>query len=278
MIPPVASNFVAGESASEALAHVERLNGKGVAGICNLLGEHYDDPAEATGDTAEYLELIEYINERDLEACVSVKPSQIGLDVGDEVFEKNLEQIAQKGADSNVFVWVDMEDYTTTDVTLDAFESLVRAHDGGMGLCLQVNLNRTREDLERLADAPGKIRLVKGAYNEPKDVSIRDKARIDERYRELLEYMFEHFEDGIAVGSHDPAMIGHARRLHEEYGTPYEVQMLMGVRDERQYELAAEGVTVYQYIPYGNKWLSYFYRRLRERKGNVLFALRAVLS
>lgn len=278
MIPPVASNFVAGESATEALAHVERLNGKGVAGICNLLGEHYDDPAEAAADTAEYLELIERIDDRTLDACVSVKPSQIGLDVGDDVFAKNLEKIAQKGADNDVFVWVDMEDYTTTDVTLDAFESLVRSLEGGMGLCLQVNLNRTREDLERLADAPGKIRLVKGAYNEPKDVSIRDKARIDERYRELLEYMFEHFDDGIAVGSHDPAMIGHARRLHEEYGTPYEVQMLMGVRDERQYELAAEGVTVYQYIPYGNKWLSYFYRRLRERKGNILFALRAIFS
>ncbi len=278
MIPPLASNFVAGESATEVLEHVDRLNTKGVAGICNLLGEHYDDPARATADTNAYLDLIEQIDHTDLDACVSVKPSQIGLDVDESVFTDNLTAIASKGAAHGVFVWVDMEDYTTTDATLDVFESLVRSHGGGMGLCLQVNLNRTREDLERLADAPGKIRLVKGAYNEPRDVSIRDKERIDERYRELLEYMFEHFDGGIGVGSHDPAMIDHARRLHEEYGTPYEVQMLTGVREKRQYELAAAGVTVYQYIPYGTKWLSYFYRRLRERKGNLLFALRAIFS
>jgi len=278
MIPPVARKFVAGETAPEALEHVEALNAKGVAGICNLLGEHYDDPADAAQDTAAYCELIELIDDAGLEACVSVKPSQIGLDVADSMFADNLEQIAAQGAAHGVFVWVDMEDYTTTDATLEAYESLVREHDGGMGVCLQVNLNRTREDLERLADAPGKIRLVKGAYNEPKDISIREKERIDDRYRRLLEYMFEAYDDGIAVGSHDPAMISHARQLHEEYGTPYEVQMLTGVREERQYELAAAGVPVYQYIPYGTKWLSYFYRRLRERKGNLVFAARALVS
>ncbi|EMA40032.1 proline dehydrogenase family protein [Halobiforma nitratireducens] len=278
MIPPIASKFVAGESPAEALEHVRTLNDRGVAGILNLLGEHYDDPANATADTDAYLQLIDDIAESEIDACISVKPSQIGLDIGAETFEDNLTEIANRGAKRDVFVWVDMEDYTTTDNTLDAYEDLVRRHEGGMGLCLQANLKRTRDDLERLADVPGKVRIVKGAYDEPSEVAYTDKDRVDREYRKLIEYMFESFDDGVAIGSHDPEFVSVARDLHREHGTPYEIQMLMGVRTDAQYELAAEGVDVYQYIPYGNKWFSYFYRRVRERKENALFALRAIVN
>jgi proline dehydrogenase len=278
MIPPVASKFVASETPGGALDHVAVLNRRNVSGILNLLGEHYHDPASAISDTNAYLELIDEIAATDVDACVSVKPSQIGLDIGDAEFEANLTKIADRGAEHGIFVWVDMEDHATTDVTLDVFESLARHHDGGMGLCVQANLKRTREDLERLADVPGKVRLVKGAYDEPAEIAYKRKERVNEVYREHLEYMFEQFEDGIAIGSHDPAMIAHVRDLHRTYGTPYEVQMLMGVRTDAQYELASDDVTVYQYIPYGNRWMSYFYRRLRERRENALFALRAIVS
>ncbi|SFB75867.1 L-proline dehydrogenase [Halobiforma haloterrestris] len=278
MIPPIASKFVAGETSAEAIEHVRALNERDVAGILNLLGEHYDDPANAAADKRSYLELIDDIGRSDVDACVSVKPSQIGLDVGADTFAENLTEIADRGAERDVFVWVDMEDHTTTDATLDAYEELVHEHGGGMGLCLQANLERTREDLERLADAPGKVRIVKGAYDEPASVAYTDKDRVDENYRDLIEYMFEAFDDGVAVGSHDPEFVSLARELHREHGTPYEIQMLMSVRTDAQYELAADGVDVYQYIPYGNKWFSYFYRRVRERKENLLFALRAILS
>ncbi|MFU8869470.1 proline dehydrogenase family protein [Natronococcus sp.] len=278
MIPPIASKFVAGETPSDALEHVRTLNERDVAGILNLLGEHYDDPSDAAADVNAYVELIDDIVASDLDACISVKPSQIGLGVDEETFERNLIEIVDYGANRDVFVWVDMEDHTTTDATLDAYEALVRRHGGGAGLCLQANLERTREDLERLADAPGKIRLVKGAYDEPAEIAYTDKDRVDEVYGELLEYMFESFDDGIAIGSHDPAVVARARELHRTHGTPYEVQMLMGVRTDAQYELAAQGVDVYQYVPYGSRWLSYFYRRVRERKENLAFALRAILG
>ncbi|WP_293028938.1 proline dehydrogenase family protein [Natronococcus sp.] len=278
MIPPIASKFVAGETPAEVLEHVRTLNEREVAGILNLLGEHYDDPSDAAADTNVYLELIDDIADTGLDACISVKPSQIGLGVDEETFERNLIEIGDYGANRDVFVWVDMEDHTTTDATLDAYEALVRRHGGGVGLCLQANLERTREDLERLADAPGKIRLVKGSYDEPEAIAYTDKDRVDDVYRDLLEYMFESFDDGIAIGSHDPNVIAHARELHRAHGTPYEIQMLMGVRTDAQYELAARGVDVYQYIPYGSKWFSYFYRRVRERKENLVFALRAILN
>ncbi|GAA0555576.1 proline dehydrogenase family protein [Halorubrum ejinorense] len=287
MIPPIASNFVAGETPEAALAHVETLNDRGVAGILNLLGEHYEERPPADADADAYVDLVEQIAERDVDACVSVKSSQIGLDIGDAVFEENLARIVAaangtaEGApdDADTFVWIDMEDHETTDVTLDAFERHTVETDGNVGVCVQANLKRTRDDLERLAELPGKVRLVKGAYDEPAELSYKEKARVDESYRDCLAYMFEAFDGGIGVGSHDPAMIDYAAELHAEHGTPYEVQMLTGVRESAQFDLAAEDdVEVYQYIPYGSKWFSYFYRRIRERKSNALFALRAIIG
>ncbi|RQG93623.1 proline dehydrogenase family protein [Natrarchaeobius chitinivorans] len=278
MIPPIANKFVAGETPQEAIDHVQTLNDRDVNGILNLLGEHYEeaDPANADADT--YLELIDDIEQAGVDSCISVKPSQIGLGVGRDLFERNLSRIAERGDEANVFVWVDMEDHTTTDATLDAYESLVRDYGGNMGICLQANLRRTREDLERLSNAPGKVRIVKGAYSEPDDIAYTKKDRVDAVYRDLIEYMFSEFEDGVAIGSHDPAVIAHAKQLHREHETPYEVQMLMGVRTDAQRDLAADGVEVYQYVPYGSKWFSYFYRRIRERKENLAFALRAIVS
>ncbi|RLM59255.1 proline dehydrogenase [Halobellus sp. Atlit-31R] len=274
MIPPIASNFVAGETPDEAIAHVETLNQRDIEGILNLLGEHYEERADADADATAYVDLVTELAETDAEACVSVKPSQIGLEIGEAAFEENLARIVDA---ADCLVWIDMEDHEATDVTLDAFERHARETDGNVGVCVQANLKRTREDLERLAELPGKVRLVKGAYDEPSDVAYRQKARVDQAYRDDLRFMFETFDDGIAVGSHDPAMIEFATELHAEYGTPFEIQMLTGVREDAQSDLAGE-YEVYQYIPYGRKWFSYFYRRVRERKENALFAVRAILG
>jgi proline dehydrogenase len=276
MIPPIASRFVAGESVAAALDHTRQLNERDVNAILNLLGEHYDERGPADEDADTYCQLIDELAGTDLAACVSIKPSQLGLDVGEAVFRENLARVVSRAADHDRFVWIDMEDHPTVDATLDAYEHHAR-DTGNVGLCVQANLRRTREDLERLAALPGKIRLVKGAYDPPSDIAYTEKARVNEEYRDLLEYMFEAFDDGVAVGSHDPEMIDHAKRLHDEYGTEFEVQMLMGVREDAQTDLATE-YEVWQYAPYGNKWLSYFYRRLLERKENALFALRAIVS
>jgi proline dehydrogenase len=277
MIPPIASNFVAGEGPTEALDHVRDLNDDDVKGILNLLGEHYRERPPADADADAYVDLVTDIDESGVDACVSVKPSQIGLDVGDHVFEENLARIVDHAAERGVFVWIDMEDHTTTDVTLDAYERLARETDGMVGVCVQANLKRTGDDLDRLAPLPGKVRLVKGAYDEPKEIAYKQKSEVDRAYEEYLERMFRDFEGGVAVGSHDPTMIDHAEALYEEYGTDFEIQMLMGVRERAQFDLAEE-YAVWQYIPYGSKWFSYFYRRVRERKENALFALRAVVG
>jgi proline dehydrogenase len=201
----------------------------------------------------------------------------LGLFVSESVFRENLARVVSAGAAHDVFVWIDMEAHTTTDETLDAFEAHAREQDGGVGVCVQANLRRTPDDLERLADCPGKVRLVKGAYDPPADIAYREKSRVNEAYRDCLAQMFETFTDGIAVGSHDPEMLTLAADLHAKHGTPYEVQMLMGVREDAQRDLAG-ACEVWQYAPYGSSWPSYFWRRVRERKENALFAIRAITS
>ncbi|MEF8786206.1 MAG: proline dehydrogenase family protein [Haloarculaceae archaeon] len=275
MLPPLARRFVAGESAATALEHARQLDEDDVGAILNLLGEHYHERAPADADTETYCRLIDDIATTDLRVCLSVKPSQLGLFVGADLFRENLARIVERAAGRDVIVWLDMEDHTTTDATLDAFEHHASEH--AVGVCVQANLKRTGDDLERLADLPGKVRLVKGAYDPPADIAHQSTARVDEAYEAHLKYMFEQFDDGIAVGSHDPAMLARAATLHDEYGTPYEIQMLMGVREAAQRDLARHRA-VWQYVPYGSRWLSYFYRRVTENVDNAKFALRALLG
>lgn len=277
VIPPIANNFVAAESTEGALEYAAELNNRGINAILNLLGEHYHECIPAFRDTKEYCYLATEIDARGLDASISIKPSQVGLNVGTGVFAENVAQIVDHAIDHDVFVWMDMEDHTTTDATLDAVVENVKRDGADMGVCLQANLKRTGSDLERLAETDATVRLVKGAYNEPASVAYKDKSRVNEAYEEHLDYLFREFER-VSVGSHDPQMISLARRLHDEYGTPYEIQMLMGVRNDAQFALADNGVRVVQYVPYGSKWAQYFYRRVMERKENLLFAARAVLS
>ncbi len=276
MLPPVARQFVAGETEAEALEHARQLREQGVYSILNVLGEHYDEPDPAAEDAAAYRQLVRDIGGTDLGACISVKPSQIGLGLDGSTFRDNLGTIVETARENDVFVWIDMEDRTTTDTTLDAFEQLNTSYPK-MGVCIQANLKRTGEDLERLASLPGTIRLVKGAYDEPSEVAHTERSAVNNAYEDHLEYLFTESEGAVAVGSHDPQMIDRAIAFHELYGTDFEIQMLMGVREDAQIELAQE-YDVYQYIPYGNKWLSYFSRRVIERRENLAFAVRAVLG
>lgn len=277
MIPPIANRFVAGEMPAEALEHAIELNTQDLGAIINLLGEHHTDRAVVVQDTTEYLDLVRDIGREGLHACISLKPTQMGLDLGEQLFREQLGEIVQVASEADVFVWLDMEEAGTTEPTIGAFEAMAAEHPRCVGLCLQANLKRTGNDIDRLADVAGKIRLVKGAYREPPEIAHRSAKRVNAAYRTHLETLFRDREWGIAVASHDPQMIAHAKQLYEVHGTPMEFQMLMGVRHDAQRELAEE-YDVYQYIPYGSRWLSYFTRRVLERTDNLKFAIRAVLG
>jgi proline dehydrogenase len=276
VIPPVASRFVAGETVAEALDRTRRVNDDGVGVILNLLGEHHRDRAAVAADAATYRRLLADIGDSDLRACVSVKPTQLGLSMGEGVFREVVAEVAAAAADAGVFLWLDMEDSRTTDATLAAYRDLAAEH-GDVGVCVQANLRRTPADLAELAGTDGKVRLVKGAYDEPAAVAHRGRGAVDDAFEECLKQMFREFEDGVAVGSHDPRMVALTRELAAEHDTGFEVQMLMGVREDAQRELSAD-LPVFQYVPFGSAWASYFLRRVGERRGNLTFAVRAVLG
>ena len=276
MIPPIANRFVAGETEAGAIDYAEELNGRGVGAILNRLGEHYRSPEPAEADAEAYLDLLDALDAAGVRACVSVKPSQVGLDVDEALFRENVGRIAARGARRSRSVWLDMEDHTTTDATLAAFESAAADHPSTLGVALQANLKRTVDDLEAISGVPGKVRLVKGAYDPPAEVAYRG-AEVDEAYRELIDRAFDRFNGSIAVATHDQGMLDHAADRAVETGRDFEIQMLMGVRERLQYELAGSH-DVWQYVPFGGRWAAYFARRLAERKENVLFALRAVLG
>jgi len=295
MIPPIAGRFVAGESAVSVLGRARELNGRGIGAICNRLGEHYDSRAPADEDVEAYRRLLAEFRSRGLRACVSVKPTQLGLAVDEGLFRENLERVVDaavgdgeghgggdwgRDARGSGFVWIDMEGPGTTEATIDAFEAVSRANPGRVGVCLQANLDRTEVDVDRLADVPGKVRLVKGAYDPPEGEGVRGADAVNAAYEARLEELFatrDGPDQAVAVGTHDPRMIDLARSLGAEHGTDFEVQMLMGVREDEQDRLARE-LDVWQYVPYGERWFAYFSRRVAERKENVLFALRAVLG
>jgi len=263
-IPPIANRFVAGEASAEALAHVRDLNASSVDAMINRLGSHYRDRSLVDENVTAYRVLIDDIANAELNAAISVKPTQLGLSIGEDVFRDSIGTVVETARERDVFVWVDMEGNETVDATLDAFEELATEHGGGIGVCVQASLKRTPRDVIRLTDLPGRVRFVKGGvYDEPSDVAYQRKAHVNAAYRDLLVYAFETFDDGVAVASHDPEIIEHAISLHEEYGTDLELQMLMGVRSNAQFELA-QSYDVRQYVPYGTHWKWWCYKQIRN--------------
>ncbi|MFC6615382.1 proline dehydrogenase family protein [Halopenitus salinus] len=278
MIPPIARRFVAGDTSASALSHARGVNDEGISVILNRLGEHHTTPEDVESDAAAYRSLADAIDRRGLDACLSIKPTQVGLDLSADRYVETLRSVVEYASDRDVFVWCDMEGSATTDDTLDAFREIAAEYPWSVGQCLQSNLKRTRADLEALLAVPGRIRIVKGAYDEPSSIAYVDRERVDEAYRRDVEFLLSNRDRGVAVGTHDPAMIGLARRLADEHGTDYQIQMLMGVREDAQRDLAEQGVDVAQYAPYGTRWADYFWRRVRERRANATFAIRAILG
>lgn len=272
MIPPVASEFVAGESPEEAFEHVRGLNGDGIEGMLNLLGEHYDSREPADEDADEYVDVVQRIEREGLDASISVKPTQLGLDVDEEVFVDNLERVVD--ASGEVFVWMDMESREYVDATLDGFQ---RFANDGVGVCLQANLRRTLADLYDLADVDGGIRLVKGAYSPPESAAYTGRD-VERAYREAVDRILkDDFTPELALGTHDLDLVEFADALAKERDERFEVQMLMGIREPLQRELAVDHY-VTQYVPYGSRWKSYFYRRIKENPSGALLAARSLLD
>jgi len=276
-----ASRFVAGETLDAAVAAVRELNGRGISASLDVLGESVTSVEEARSSAAMVVQTQERIAAEKLDCNVSVKLTQMGLDLDRGLCTENMGRILERGRDLGMFVRIDMESSAHTERTLDVFErDFLPVHGERVGIVLQSYLRRTASDVDRLLGVRARVRLCKGAYDEPAAVAFPAKADVDRSYAELMERLLER-GNHPAIATHDPALIARARQFVAAKGIMpdrFEFQMLYGVRRDLQEELQRAGFHVRVYVPFGTHWYPYFMRRLAERPANVAFIVGSVVK
>ncbi len=270
--------FVAGDTLGDALAALELIRDQGMTWTVDVLGESVTSLEMARASADGYMETLEALSERGLDANVSLKLTQMGLEIDRDFCHENVGRVVARARELGAFVRIDMEDHTKTDVTLDFVRSFQGVHRE-VGAVIQSYLRRSAADVDQLNDMQIRVRLCKGAYDEPSDVAFPSKEEVDDSYRRLMERLLL---DGRYPGlaTHDDRLVDHALRFVDEHGIGperYEFQMLYGIRRDLQERLVAMGQTVRVYVPYGTQWYPYYMRRLAERPQNVLFILGSVL-
>jgi proline dehydrogenase len=277
------SRFMPGEEVEAALAAARVLEASGITAVLTRLGENISDPAEAERVTAHYLQVLDLVRSSKLPAQISVKPTQLGLDLDAELCYAKLQKLIEH-ADAGDTVWIDMEASNYVDATLDLYRRARRARPN-VGVCLQSYLYRTEKDLASLMPLGPTIRLVKGAYKEPPDRAFPRKKDVDENFFALAKQLLsvEARRAGVraAIATHDLKLIERIKEFAASSGLSkdqLEFQFLYGIQREGQKQLAREGYPVRVLISYGAYWFPWFVRRLAERPANVLFMLRHMLT
>lgn len=273
-----ARRFIAGETVEEAIEVSRAIEARGLTQTLDYLGESVGSLAEADAATREYLRIIDAVTAAGIGRNLSLKLTQLGLDVDRATAVDNLRRILERA--EGFFVRIDMESSRYTEITLDIFETLWTHGYHHMGVVLQSDLYRTEQDVQRVNRLGARIRLVKGAYLEPKTVAYQNKADVDAAYARMMQQLLLH-GNYPAIATHDPAMIDLAKRFAREHGIGaerFEFQMLYGIRRDLQARLVEEGYRVRVYVPFGRQWFPYFMRRLGERPANVGFVLRGLVS
>ena len=273
----LAGRFVAGDTLDDAVEAAHRLNRERLLVSLDLLGEEVGDRDSAIRATAEYLASIDRIRAEDLDANISVKPTQLGLAIDVGLAAENIERLAGAAARLGTTVTIDMEDSRYTASTVDLYEE-AQARHGNLGIALQAYMRRTPEDLARLIPLGGHIRLCKGAYVEPDEVALTSKGEVDEAFAGQLRTLMASSGAKPAIATHDPDLVDLTRALANERTTPFEFQMLYGVRSDLQRSLVAEGFPVRVYLPFGSEWYPYLTRRLAERPANAWFFARSMFT
>jgi len=274
----MSGRFVAGMSVEEALAACQRVNHEGIAVSLDSLGESVTTESEAQKSADIYHQLLDAIEARKLNANVSVKLSQVGMDFDPALAERIVGEMVEHAAAVHSFVRIDMEGSPYTEATIAMTERLSAKFPGAVGTVLQAYLFRTEADTERLLGQGIRIRLCKGAYKEGPEVAFPAKSDVDANYVKLMKRMVTFSNNGkgvfCGIATHDEAIVDQMRAFVRENNIEkhaFEFQMLYGVRRDLQRKLAADGFGVRVYIPFGPEWYPYFMRRLAERPANVLF-------
>ena len=272
--------FIAGETVEEAIEAARGIERSGLTQTLDLLGESVSSIAEADAATRAYISVIDAIVAANIGRNISLKLTQLGLTIDRATCVDNLRRILDVAARHGFFVRIDMENSPYTQVTLDIFETMWQQEYRNVGTVLQSCLPRSVQDARRMNELGARVRLVKGAYKEPRKVAYQDKAQVDAAFVEIAELLLS---GGTypAIATHDPAMIAAVRTHAARQGITqdrFEFQMLYGIRRDLQTLLRSEGFNVRVYVPFGREWFPYFMRRLGERPANIGFVMRAILT
>jgi proline dehydrogenase len=275
-----ARRFIAGENADEAIEAAKAIQARGLLLTLDQLGESITTLGEAEAATKVYLSLIEKIQAAGIDRNISVKPTQLGLDIDEAVCVDNIKRILDLATQHGFFVRIDMENTPYIQKTLDMFTSVWSQGYRNAGVVLQSAVFRSAEDAKAVSKLGARVRLVKGAYKEPAALAHQAKADVDRAFVAIMKGLLT---EGTypAIATHDPAMIAATKAYAAEQGIPkdaYEFQMLYGIRRDLQTQLVAEGHRMRIYVPFGRQWFPYFMRRLGERPANVGFVVKGILS
>jgi len=275
-----ARRFIAGERVEEAIEAARAVESRGMMHTLDLLGESVTDLDKAEAATRDYLAVIDAIAASGIGRGVSLKLTQLGLDVDKAMAIDNLRRILERAEPADFFVRIDMENSPYTDVTLEIFEMLWQHGHRRIGVVLQSALLRSETDLARLIALGAGVRLVKGAYKEPKGVAYQAKADVDAAYAHMMKSLITDGHEP-AIATHDPVMLDLARSWARAHGIGpdrFEFQMLFGIRRDLQAKLVEDGYRMRVYIPFGREWFPYFMRRLGERPANVAFVMKGIFG
>jgi proline dehydrogenase len=272
-----AQKFVAGETIDSAISAIRALNQQGMTATLDHLGEFITEEAEAI-EAADYcIRTLDAIHESGVDSTLSLKLTQMGLDIDKALCMNNMRRIMETAKKYNIMVTIDMEDFSRCQITLDILDELRKDFDN-VGTVIQSYLYRSLEDVLRLGSEGVHLRIVKGAYKESPEVAFPNKADVDANYIKLIEAQL--MSPGFtAIATHDEKMIEHATQFIKKHNISkekYEFQMLYGIRTNLQHELVRQGYPMRIYVPYGNDWFGYFMRRLAERPANVAFVLKGM--
>jgi len=277
----LASRFVAGETIDEAITTLRDLNPSNLSASLDLLGESVLHAEEAQRACRTYLDLLERIHGARANANVSVKLTQMGLDINEKRCLSNMRAIIGKAKQYDSFVRIDMEQSTYTARTLQLFTDVFYPEFGNaVGVVLQSYLRRTAADTDAMIRLGARVRLCKGAYKEPEDVAFPKKSDVDASYITCMERLLER-GNSPGIATHDVSIIDHAKAFAKKKGIPaqrFEFQMLYGVRRDLQYRLRREGYNMRVYVPFGTHWYPYLMRRLAERPANIAFITTNILK
>ncbi|MHB1829778.1 MAG: proline dehydrogenase family protein [Candidatus Micrarchaeaceae archaeon] len=270
-----ARKWIGGITISDAIKASRELNSSGKKVIINYLGEDFSDNPKVDRDVGVYSQILMEMHKHGIRGSIAVKPTQLGLCINYRVFFSNYERILKHAKKYGIFVWLDMEDYMTVGDTIKAYMKLFKKYKNA-GICIQSKLRRSLKDVKAIVRGAGIIRLVKGAYKARPGIAYMSKSEVDSNYIECMDYLFNNSKK-FMVATHDGRIIDEAKALERKHGTRAMFGMLKGIRPGLASSLASSGEDIYIYVPFGDEWLNYSIRRLKELEHSLLIA-RSILG